>query len=316
MRARFLIFKIILSLFMIFPIIGLVKVDISRAESMANPADYRISNAALSIGISKRDAGAVSSIIYNGHEFVNDYDHGRQMQVAWVYNEEGDIYNPTEAGSAEDYTKPTSTSKLLSVNIEGNKIITENHPAYWWGPGKGLNAKTVTKDTLKKTITIGYRGDPQVIVFDTVITVSPELTGPPITKIRVVSPALYTSWAMTEHYQFDLRDGTMEKIPVPAGSDMAKSRFIDRMRFNKERKRIPILSSLDERYAIGLYTPQSENFWVYSSYNFPRTPPANACNKVTCRFLHFAETGRTYTYRTFVIVGNLESVKNSARKLP
>jgi hypothetical protein len=120
-----------------------------RAELRANTADYRISNAALSIGISNRDAGAVSSIIYDGHEFVNDYDHGRQMQVAWVNNGLGEEYNPTEAGSRDDYRNPTSTSELLSVRIEGNHLITESHPAYWWRPGKGLNVQAVTKDTLK-----------------------------------------------------------------------------------------------------------------------------------------------------------------------
>lgn len=306
--------KVISSLLVILFILGSVCVCRVRAESRANLTDYRISNAALSIGISNRDAGAVSSIIYDGHEFVNDYDHGRQLQVAWIYNEIGEAYNPTEAGSADDFSKPTSTSELLSVRVAGNTLTTENHPAYWLRPGKGRNTQDMTRDTLKKTVTLGYGGDPHVIVFDTVIMVSPELTGPPVTKIRVEAPAFYASRTLTEHYQFDRRDGAMVKIFPPRPDTI--DRMNERMHLNPERQLIPIMSSPDGRYAVGVCAAQVEGFWAYSSYTIPATNQASACNKVSTRFRHAAETGHTYSYRTFVIVGNLETVRKAAMKLP
>ncbi len=89
-----------------------------------------------------------------------------------------------------------------------------------------------------------------------------------------------------------------------------------RMGINTNRLLIPILSSPDGRHAVAAYTPQAGNFWTYSSYNIPC--PSNvefACNKLTTRFDHAAEAGRSYSYRTFVIVGDLTTVKNSAMKL-
>ena len=299
-------------LFVMLIILGSVCVCPVQVESRANPTDYRVSNETISVGVSKRNAGAVSSIVYDAHEFVNDYDHGRQMQIAWFVNGLDGEYNPTEAGSRDDYKKSTSTSRLVSVRVKDKTIATESHPAYWWGPGKGVNVKAVTQDTLKKTITLGYGGDPHVIVFDAAVTISPELTGPPVNKIRISVPAFYSSKALTEHYQFDRRDGTMVKLPYPVQAKVIGGQ-IEIMKLNPERQRIPILSSPDGRYAVGAYTPQAENFWNYGSYFIP--DPASACSKVSVRFEHAAKADSTYSYRTFVIIGNLETVKKSAMKL-
>lgn len=295
---------------------GCASSDALRAEPLELMEEHRISNPLLSVGICRRDAGAVCSIVYDGHEFVNDYDHGRQLQIAWSYNDLGEAYNPTEAGSGDDFTKPTSTSKLLSVRVEGATLVTESHPAYWQRVGQGRNIQETTQDTLRKKITLGYGGDLHVIVVDAEVTISPELTGPPIRKIRIEAPAFYTSSALTEHYQLDRRDGSMLKIPPPARPEARHTGMNDRMRLNTERQRIAILSSPDGKYAAGVYTPQVDNFWTYSSYSIPRDLPANACNKVTARFEHAADTGRTYSYRSFVVIGDLATVKNAAMNLP
>lgn len=307
--------KAVLSIIAILSTLGCIAGSSLCAEPARTP-EHRISNGVLSLGICNRDAGAVCSIIYGGHEFVNDYDHGRQMQVAWFVN--GDLtgaINPTEAGSHDDGRGPTSTSELLSVKVAGNTLTTENHPAYWFRPGRGLNTQAVTNDTLKKTITLGYNGDTHVIVFNSSVTLSPVLTGPPVKRIRIEVPAFYTSSALTEHYELNLNSGAMVKlIPSPKGE--IKGRMNPRMGINTNRRLIPVLSSRDGRYAVAEYTPLAENFWTYSSYSIPSDDPANACNKVTTRFDQAAEVGRTYSYRTFIIIGDLETVKNSVMKLP
>jgi hypothetical protein len=313
-RARL---KTVLNSLVILSVIGCISGYNPRTEAAGIAAITRISNDKLVLGICMRDAGAVCSLVYDGHEFVNDFDHGRQMQIAWFYNDLGEAYNPTEAGSVDDFTKPSTTSVLLSVRVDGATLVTESHPAYWeWErPGKHLNVQAVTKDTLKKTITLGYLGDPHVIVIDAAVTVSPELTGPPVKKIRVEAPAFYMSRALTEHYSFDLRNGAMVKIPPPPPTEK-KGAMNVRMGLNTDRKLMPILSSPDGRYAVGMYTAQAENFWTYSSYSIPHADPTNACNKATTRFVHAAEAGHIYTYRTFVIIGDLTTVKKSAVKLP
>src|SRR5918992_2143889 len=51
-----------------------------------------------------RVAGAIHSLRWRGKEFVNSYDHGRQIQSASSFDGLGECYNPTEAGSEADGT--------------------------------------------------------------------------------------------------------------------------------------------------------------------------------------------------------------------
>src|SRR5580658_5569314 len=95
----------------------------SPAQATIPPEGIHISNGVLTLGISARDAGAVSSIVYDGAEMVNDHDHGRQLQIAWFYNGLGEPDNPTEAGSAADALGATSTSQLLEVRA-GEATVT------------------------------------------------------------------------------------------------------------------------------------------------------------------------------------------------
>jgi hypothetical protein len=53
---------------------------------------WRITNGTLAVTVSERGAGAVCSQVFDGQEFVNDRDHGRQLQVAWLYNDLDEAY--------------------------------------------------------------------------------------------------------------------------------------------------------------------------------------------------------------------------------
>lgn len=286
-----------------------------RCESRRPSEERRVTNGVVSVAACKHDAGAVCSIVYGGHEFVNDFDHGRQLQVAWSYNDAGEGYNPTEAGSGDDFTKPSSTSELLSLRVRGNEIRTESHPAYWRRPGKGLNSSAVTRDTLKKTVTLGYLDNPHVIVLDSAVSVAADASGPPVKKMRIETPAFYTSSALTEHYQLDRRTGALTKL-APAKLPDVKDRMNARMGLNTDRLLVPVMASPDGRYAVAAYTPAAKDFWTYSTYGVPSDLAANACNKLSVRFEHPASAGATYSYRTFVVIGDLATVTDAVMKLP
>ena len=116
----------------IFPLLAALLIA-PLAASTAEPSQQtcRITNGTLAVTVSQRDAGAVCSLVYDGQEFVNDHDHGRQLQVAWFYDGHGEAYNPTEAGSDSDGTGAQSSSRLLSVNVDGPTLQTQCHPAFW-----------------------------------------------------------------------------------------------------------------------------------------------------------------------------------------
>jgi hypothetical protein len=83
-------------------------------------------------------AGAISSLIFRGQEYVNSADHGRLMQGAIAYNDRFECLNPTQAGGSRDRrnTGQRSSSKRgrSYVSLENNMFIT-TRMAYWLRPG-------------------------------------------------------------------------------------------------------------------------------------------------------------------------------------
>src|SRR5579885_1853981 len=75
-----------------------------------------------------RVAGAIHSLRWNGKEFLDSFDHGRQLQSASHFDCVGDFcpdtFNPTEAGSRADGTGPKSSSRLLKREASGSELRT------------------------------------------------------------------------------------------------------------------------------------------------------------------------------------------------
>jgi hypothetical protein len=288
------------------------------AASAAEPSQqtWRISNEVMVVSISARDAGAVCSLVYDGQEFVNDHDHGRQLQVAWFYNDLGEAYNPTEAGADKDGVGPRSTSQLVSVQADGHILQTVNHPAHWRHTSlpeeHRKNTALVSKDTLTKKLTLGFNGDPHVLVFDTTVAISPELTGPPMNSMRIEAPTLYSHPHLGRHQLFDLASGELKEVPSRA---LNFDQMNEVIRHVTRHDVAPILSSRDGRHAVAFFTPQRGNFWAYCTHDVPSKDPTNACGKMTAFFKHAVAAGQSHSYRTFIVVGDLATVQASLRKL-
>ena len=279
-----------------------------------NKADYTISNEVLRVGISNRMGGAVCTMIYDGEEFINDHDHGRQMQVAWIYNDMGEAYNPTEAGGGYDPDE-YSTSQLLSVDVGKNTITTSNHPAYWRFYGPPLpyeNTSAVTNDIFSKVLTLGYEGDPNVLVFDTKVEISTELTGPAIESMRIEAPTVYSSAKLTKHYLFNPDNDQMTFVPsISNRPNMMNTRINHVTQHNV----IPVMASPDGNLALAIYVQETKDFWAYYTWDVPSEDPYNACTKITAFYKHAVRVGKTYYYRAFVVCGSLATVKSSLQQL-
>jgi hypothetical protein len=103
--------------------------------------DARISGSGIVIKTTTRLAGAIDSLTWGGREFIDSFDHGRQLQSACAFGDgkpgfNAETYNPTEAGSRHDGRGPTSTSELLSLKAEGNVLETRTKMAFWLRPGE------------------------------------------------------------------------------------------------------------------------------------------------------------------------------------
>lgn len=124
-----------------------------------------------------RLAGAIHSLTWNGQEFIDSADHGRQLQSACSFDcaKTGtfwaEAFNPTEAGSRRDGAGAKSTSRLLELKAEKNELTTRTQMAFWLAPGEksdkfpALNDKALSLHVVSKRVAIGYKKFPNVIDY-------------------------------------------------------------------------------------------------------------------------------------------------------
>jgi hypothetical protein len=138
-------------------------------------------NSEIVITTTSRLAGAIHSVRWNGKEFIDSHDHGRQLQSASNLDAEGtffnETFNPTEAGSERDMAGPTSTSRLLWISASGRELSTVTQMAFWLRPGQNSgghparNTTAVSNHLLHKEVRIGVDGFDQAIRYDVTFTI-------------------------------------------------------------------------------------------------------------------------------------------------
>ena len=146
----------------------------SQIRAKAGPSEIVITT-------TSRLAGAIHSLKWNGMEFIDSTDHGRQLQSASNFDAGSDFapetFNPTEAGSRFDGAGPKSSSVLHALTAKGRVLSTESQMAFWLRPGEkscgnsAKNTTTLSQHQLRKTVTIGVHGLPYAIGYDVTFTI-------------------------------------------------------------------------------------------------------------------------------------------------
>ena len=250
-----------------------------------------------------RLAGAIHSLTWNGKEFINSTDHGRQLQSASNFDAgsafTGETFNPTEAGSRQDGAGERSTSRLLHYIARGNQLQTTNQMAFWLRPGElsdGHPAKNTAKlsnHLLTKRVTIGYLDLPNVIQYDVTFGVP---VGESHKYAQFEALTGYMPAEFKRFVTFDPASGQFEPLSDGPG----------------EQKFPVALSTEDGKFAMGIYSPDqpSKGFENagYGRWNFGRQEVV----KWNCVFRIRESRGIAaddYSFRTFVIVGTLDDVR-------
>ena len=122
-----------------------------------------------------RLAGAIHSLTWDGKEFINSTDHGRQLQSACSFDNSptanAETFNPTEAGSRLDHVGTNSTSRLMESSAEENHLRTRTQMAFWLAPGErsegqlARNTNTLSDYVLTKDVRIGHERWPQALDY-------------------------------------------------------------------------------------------------------------------------------------------------------
>jgi hypothetical protein len=270
----------------------------------AGPSDIVITT-------TERLAGAIDSLTWNGKEFIDSADHGRQLQSAASFDcaRPGEFwaecYNPTEAGSRDDGAGDKSTSKLLRLHAEGNRLESTTQMAFWLAPGEksegwpALNDERLSRHLVTKQVRIGYKDLPHVVEYNVTFTV----------------PA-----GERHHYaQFEALTGYMPPDfgrfwkYVPASGKLAP------LDDGPGEQALPVVFATDNgSHAMGIYSPDqpSPGFEQagYGRFRFP----AEKVVKWNCVFRQRNAHGISpgdYRFRMFVTVGTLDDVTEAMAAL-
>jgi hypothetical protein len=280
--------------------------NIDRASADLSPVavEAPVGGATLVISTNARVAGAVDSIIWKGREFVNSFDHGRQFQSAVFLDGQGECLNPTEAGSRNDGQGPTSTSQLLYAHVKEHTLETRTRMAYWLGPGQtspacpknavAATATALSDYEIEKRVTIGVSNVENAIEYKATYHF-PRAHNHAV--FEVVSAHLPPEFS--EFWVINLESGELQRLPEG----------------NEEQNRPIIISTPDEQFALGVYSPElPQRSWPMRGYGQRRNfgdRVGQSTTKWNCVFRKNGPSAGPHTFRCFAAIGTLPDVKNA-----
>lgn len=258
-----------------------------------------------------RVAGAIDSLTWGGKEFIDSTDHGRQLQSASnldcgkeAFNPE--VFNPTEAGSRADSAGPTSSSKLLKLDAQGNELRTTNQMAFWLKPGEesggfpALNRTILSNHLLAKHVRIGCEGLPHAIEYVVTFTLPADEKH---TRAQFETLTGYMPPEFSQFWRFDPAQAKLLELSYGPG----------------EQEMPVVLATPDGKYAMGIFAPPDQP----GADGFPKQKPSygrwwfvpERVVKWNCVFRVRDPKPGEYTFRMFVAVGSLEDVRQALAAL-
>ncbi len=289
---------------------------LSQATAQGPPADGNVviraaaGSSEIVIRTTSRLAGAIDSLTWNGQEFINSADHGRQLQSAANFDAgstiKNETYNPTEAGSRRDGAGPRSSSKLLKMTTGKNWLLSTSQMAFWLAPGDksgpnlAKNKQNLSDHLLTKRVEIGYRDMPQVIHYQVTFQV------PPAEEHRVAVFEAVTGYMpakFSRFWKFNPVNSQLEPLTDGPG----------------EQPLPVVLATPDGRFAMGCFTPEKKRPLLesigYGRFRFP----VQQVVKWNCVFrLRNQQAGipsGNHKFELFILVGNLKTVRQDLQRL-
>ena len=285
--------------------LGLIFTTVCSAEVPSSgdaTIQRRAGESEIVIRTTTRLAGAIHSLSWNGREFIDSSDHGRQLQSASNFDAGTPIiaetFNPTEAGSRRDGAGPRSSSRLLQLIATDHQLQTTSQMAFWLAPdekSEGNAAKNTTvlsNHLLTKRVLIGYRNLEQVIQYDVTfgVPIGEDHTSAVFEALTGYMPADFELF-----WRFDLSENELQPLDDGPG----------------EQPFPVVMSTNDKMYAMGIYAPQAPLLGFgqagYGRFRF-RNEKVVKWNCVFRRTDAMGIVAADYNFRCFVIVGNLATV--------
>jgi len=262
------------------------------------------------ITTTSRLAGAIHSLTWNGREFIDSADHGRQLQSASNFDAgtrfTPETFNPTEAGSVRDGAGAKSSSRLLHLIARENLLQTTTQMAFWLPPGgtsqgqPAKNSAILSDHLLTKRVQIGFRQSPNVIQYDVTFSIP---LGEKHTFAQFESLTGYMPAEFEAFWFFNPRTRDLE----PLGDGPGEQAFP------------VVLATVNGSHAMGILARDPKPPGVvgpgYGRFRFDKEKVV----KWNCVY-RLREESRgipagEYRFHHFVIIGDLAMVKNTMREL-
>lgn len=175
-----------------------------------------LSAGGITVKSNKVAGGSIWSWVWNGIEFVDHADYGREIQSDMDWTAGGVLYNPTEAGSKYS-TDPVvgnrQGSPLYSASNSGNTQSTRAIPLQW-NPdilgGSATRPVIFTDMLLGKDVTLNYNNMGSVAKYVTHLTLAS-----PVSQANLSLPAAYAPASFGKYYTYDAHHDTL--LPATPG---------------------------------------------------------------------------------------------------
>lgn len=270
--------------------LALLALPAMAAETISSPSG-------ITIRTCDHDAGAICSITWNGKQFVNDQDHGRQCQSASSFDYQGENFNPTEAGASvlTDGENPSpSSSKLLYEAVVDGVLTTKSQMAFW-NPVSGVK---LSNHLFTKRVKIGFAGIPNVIEYASEFTIpaNEQHAFGVFEALTCYMPAVLENfYTVNVNAWYPVR---YRAIPIDNGPG--------------EQNKPLMFTTEDAQYAFGIYSPNTPQPGFadagYGRWNLWGTRKWNNVYRI-------ANPRGTYKFKSYMIIGTASDVIKSMVKL-
>lgn len=250
-------------------------------------------------------AGAINSLVFRGVEYVDNYDHGRQIQTAIQVDNLGECFNPTEAGSRADAAKRRTSSVILAVSNADNTLRTETKPAFWLSPkepyGKVCSEYRSEKHAQNETVLSNYKiarttrfygpTIPNMLLVDVSVTMPERRKSAVIEALTGYLPGSFSTF-----YSYDPRSRRLHRLLAGPNEGRVSTSVI--------------VATPDGRNAMGVFSPAISNVKSeYDFYSYYYFSGVGATAKWSCRFGEFdVQRGTTLKYSCLIAVGTVKEV--------
>ncbi len=201
--------------------------------------------------------GSVWEIYWGGKQFINGYDFGRQLQIAFQMKNAGEGDNPTEAGSHFSTPHVPSGwrhgSPILHFQIEDTVLTTETAPLQWFPDGFYDGAEldvfahpVMWNGRIGKRVELDFEGQPNIIHWKTMILLPQDQR-----YLNMELATAYLTGDFGRFFAYNARTAVLTELT----DEIPNFGCVDPAADVKQRPEIGgvFISTADENYGLGVY---------------------------------------------------------------